>query len=239
MGGAATPGPGAGGRWLPLARLLAGRRWRRLHPRPGRRRGGGLRGWGVSCVPARSPRRGLGGRRLRGRSRSAPSATSHEQRPRERPRCRWPPLSPAGGRLAAPQHPLQTAPSRLEVRAGTAEGWDGEGRPAEDRRLSPLGALGPRLAPPRSRPCLSPALGRADCSLLPSVWSLEPYAAGARGPANPFPTLPHASPSVGRETPAWRQAQRGRFCGLGGMGPGDQEKTGPRWERSSFYLKNS
>ena len=142
-GGAATPGPGAGRRWLPLAPLLAGRRWRRLHPRPRRRRGGGLRGWGVSCIPARSPRRGRGGRRRRGRSRSARSATSHEQRPRERPRCRWPPLSPAGGRLAAPQHPSQPALSRPEVRAGTAEGWDGEGRPAEDRRLGPLGALGP------------------------------------------------------------------------------------------------
>lgn len=42
----ATPGPGAGRRWLPLAQLRAGRCWRRLRPRPGRRRGGGLAGLG-------------------------------------------------------------------------------------------------------------------------------------------------------------------------------------------------
>lgn len=120
---AATPGPDAGRRWRPLARLRAGRCWGR-HRRPGEVARGGLRGPGVSC-PAWSPRRGPGGRRRGGRGRSAPGAASHERRPLGRPCCRRPPLSPAGRHLAAPQYPPQSAPSRAEVRAGTAEGWRG------------------------------------------------------------------------------------------------------------------
>lgn len=46
---AATPGPGAGRRWLPLARLRAGRRWRRLRPRQG---GGGEEGCGAKALAA-------------------------------------------------------------------------------------------------------------------------------------------------------------------------------------------
>lgn len=45
----ATPGPGAGRRWLPLARLRAGRRWRRLRPRRG---GGGEEGCGARALAA-------------------------------------------------------------------------------------------------------------------------------------------------------------------------------------------
>lgn len=158
-------------------------------------------------------------------------ATSHEQPPGGRPRCRWPPLSPGGRRLAAPQHRSPPAPSRPEVRAGTAEGWDGmrwrEGRPAEDRRLGPLGVLEPRLAPPRSRPCLPPALGRADCGLLPGVWSLEPSAAGARGPANPYPTHSAAAQRRGRDPSLAPSAARQvlRTWGDGAGGPGENGAT--------------
>lgn len=80
-GGGGDPGAG---RWAALAAAGPAARGAALEAAPsapGRRRGGGLRGRGVSCVPARSPRRGLGGRRRRGRGRSA-GATSHEQRPR-------------------------------------------------------------------------------------------------------------------------------------------------------------
>lgn len=71
-----------GGRWRPQGRALggAGCRWPSC-ARGGagggsvRGRGGGgeegLRGWGVSCVPAGSPRRERGGGRLRGRGCSA------------------------------------------------------------------------------------------------------------------------------------------------------------------------
>lgn len=83
------------------------------------------------------------------------------------------------------------------------------------RGLGPLGAPGPRRAPPRPRPSPSAALGRADRGRRAGVWSPEPSA----------PRPAHAGPSVGRGTPAWRRAQRGRFCGRGGRGDG---AGGPR-----------
>lgn len=86
-GGSAACGDPGAGRWAALAAAgQAGRRWRRLRSQAGRHRGGGtgLRSWGVSCVPAQSPRRGRGPRRRRRRSRSTLGATSHEQRRRGR-----------------------------------------------------------------------------------------------------------------------------------------------------------
>lgn len=143
---AATPGPGAGRRWLPRARLCAGRRWRRHRSRPGRHRGGGtgLRSWGVSCVPARSPRRGRGPRHCRGRGRSTLGATSHEQRPRGR----WPPLSPIRTQLAEPQHPLLPTPSPPEVRTGDSQ-RDGEGRPTHGHSTQSSRRAPARMRPPR------------------------------------------------------------------------------------------
>lgn len=100
-------------------------------------------------------------------------------------------------------------------------GCDGEGRPAEDRRLGPLGVLEPRLAPPRSRPCLPPPPGGRTVGSCPACGPLEPSAAGAPGPAN----LPHpfrGSPASGeRPQPgakAARQVLRTWGMGLGGPG---------------------
>lgn len=50
---AATPGLGAGRRWLPRARRRAGRRWRRLGSQAGRHRGGGTGLWSGALAASR------------------------------------------------------------------------------------------------------------------------------------------------------------------------------------------
>lgn len=126
----ATPGPGAGRRWLPLARLRAGRRWRRL--------GGPGRGAGAfdrklaSRLGAREE--DSFGRREEGAAVAAAAllrgATSHARRPR----CRRPPLSHTETQLAAPQHRPCLVPKRPEVGAGEDRpGRDAPGPPAAER----------------------------------------------------------------------------------------------------------
>lgn len=209
-GGSGDPGAG---RWAALAAAGPAARGAALEAAPtapGRRRGGGLRGPGVSCVPARSPRRGRGGRRRRGRGRSAPGATSHEQRPHGRPCCRWQLLSRIGRQILVIQHPPQPAPSRLEVRAGTAEGWRGAARRGPQARSA-------RCAGARTRPAslasLPPPGFRAGAVWSPAHCVIGPCShtlLGLRDP--PVPTPP--TQASGRGSPAWRQAQRGpgRFC---------------------------
>lgn len=225
-GGLAGAGgdPGAG-RWAALAAAGPAARGAALEASPtapGRRRGGGLRGPGVSCVPARSPRRGRGGRRRRGRGCSAPDATSHEQRPWGRPCCRWQLLSRIGRQILVPQHLPQPAPSRLEVRAGTAEGWRGAARRGPRARSSRCAGAWTRPASPASLP---PPGFRAGGVWSPAHRVIGPWShmlLGLRDP--PVPTPP--TQASGRGSPAWRQAQRGRsrFCGLGG---GGEDKMGP------------
>lgn len=209
-GSAGGSDPGAG-RWAALAAAGRAVRGAVLEAAPlaaGEAPGGGtgLRSWGVSCVPARSPRRGRGPRRCRGRGRSTVGATSHEQRPRGR----WPPLSPIRTQLAEPRHPLLSTPSLPEVRAGDSR-RDGEGRPTHGHSTQSS-----RRAPARMRP---PRLIRVPASS--GLWDRHNVVAcPACGPGSPpIPTPPNPKGFWGpcQGPPAWRLAQldRTRFWGLG------------------------
>lgn len=121
------------------------------------------------------------------------------------------------------------APSRPEVRGGDRRGmgWDamGRGTAAEDRRLGPLGVLEPRLAPPRSRPCLPRLSGGRTVG---SARRVVPGASAARpGPPIPYPTHSAAAQRQGRDPSLAPSAAR-QVLRTWGMGLGDREKTGPR-----------
>ena len=156
-------------------------------------------------------------------------ATSHEQPPGGRSRSRWPPLSPAGRRLAAPQHRSQPAPSRPEVRAGTAEGWDGMRWRGTARRGSP--ARSSRCAGATTRPASFaslPSPGSRAGGLWAPARRVVPGAIRCRGSGTrqPVPHPSRASPASGeRPQPGAKRGAAGS-ADLGGWGWGTWRKRG-------------